>query len=404
MILSRKLSGYLLVLLLFCVSLPPLAAAEKPANSRQFASFNGPITAEQVEPHVRFLADPRLEGRGNEQSKRLARDYLIKQYADCGLKPLFSDGSYLQPIPGSTTADGQPTVRGYNVGAWLPGSDPQLRDEFVIISAHYDHLGVRRGKVYPGADDNASSMAMVLETARQFTSAAQPPRRSIVFLNFDLEENMLWGSRWFASHPPWPLERVKLFITADLLGRSLGDLPLRSVFVIGSELAPNLRDHMQQVGQPDGLKVHRLGVDLIGTRSDYGPFHDRQIPFLFFSTGEHPDYHTPRDTADRIDYKQLARISSLVFRISQSVANGDEPPHWTSQTTPDLEEVKSLYEITSKILAAEEEGTLQMGSVQKFFVSNIHTKFGSIIERGELRSGERPWLIRSAQFLLLTVF
>ena len=124
---------------------------------------------------------------------------------------------------------------------------------------------------------------------------------------------------------------------------------------------------------------------------------------MFFSTGEHPDYHTPRDTADRIDYKQLARISSLVFRISQSVANGDEPPHWTSQTTPDLEEVKSLYEITSKILAAEEEGTLQMGSVQKFFVSNIHTKFGSIIERGELRSGERPWLIRSAQFLLLTV-
>ena len=150
--------------------------------------------------------------------------------------------------------------------------------------------------------------------------------------------------------------------------------------------------------------MHRLGVDLIGTRSDYGPFRDRRIPFLFFSTGEHPDYHTPRDTADRIDYEQLARISSLVLRISQSVADADDAPHWTSRPTTDIEEVKTLYEITSKILAAEANGTLQLGSVQRFFVSNIHTKFGSIVERGELRPDERPWLIRSAQFLLLTVF
>ena len=402
--LCRKSFG---ALLFFSLSLIPalLSAGDvQPANFSQPPSFNGPIRAADVEPHVRFLADSRLKGRGDEPSKQLARDYLIKKYAAWGLKPLFANGSYLQAIDGPKDDAGRPTVRGFNVGAWLPGSDPELRDEFVIVSAHYDHLGMRGGRIYAGADDNASSMAMVLETARQLASAPAPPRRSVVFINFDLEEYMLWGSRWFAAHPPWPLEQVKLFITADLLGRSLGDLPLNSVFVIGSELAPNLREHMQRIGPPQGLEVHRLGVDLIGTRSDYGPFRDREIPFLFFSTGEHPDYHTTRDTADRINYEQLARISSLVLKITQSVADADEPPQWTSHPTTDIEEVKSLHQITTKILEAADAGTLPLGSVQKFFVSNIHTKFGSIVERGELRPDERPWLVRSAQFLLLTVF
>lgn len=393
-----------LIFSLYLLGITAVDAADQPADSTQTPSFHGPVRAGDVEPHVRFLADPRLEGRGGERGKRLARNYLIQQYAAWGLKPLFGPDRFTQAIAGPIDDQGRRTVRGHNVGAWLPGSDPELRKEFIIVSAHYDHLGIRGGRVYPGADDNASSMAMVLETARQLATAAQPPRRSVVFLNFDLEENMLWGSRWFTAHPPWPLEQVKLFITADLLGRSLGDLPMQTVFVIGSERAPSLRDAIAQAGTPQGLQVRRLGADLIGTRSDYGPFRDREIPFLFFSTGEHPDYHTTRDTADRINYEKLANISSLVLGTVQRVANQDQPPQWTTSVTPDIEEVKTIHDITTKILAADETGALDLGSVQRFFVSNIHTKVGSILERGELRPDERPWLVRSAQFLLISVF
>ena len=356
-----------------------------------------------MRPHVHFLASPRLEGRGSERTKRIARDYLISHYKEIGLEPLF-DGEYLQPIAGPKTETGQPTVRGYNVGALLPGSDPKLRDEIIIISAHYDHLGVRGGKIYPGADDNASSVAMTLEVALQMASRQPRPRRSVAFVNFDLEENLLWGSRWFVGHSPWPLEQVKLFITADLLGRSLGDLSLQSVFVIGGEHAIGLPETLQAVGRPDGLQVRRLGVDLVGTRSDYGPFRDRQVPFLFFSTGEHPDYHTTRDTADKINYEQLARISSLIWKVSEKVANEEVPPQWTTQITPEIAEVESLYDVTTEILEADDAGKLDLGQVHRFFISNIHTKIGSILKRGELRPDERPWLIRSAQFLLVTVF
>src|SRR4029077_10487164 len=107
--------------------------------------------------------------------------------------------------------------QGANVGARLIGTDPQRRDEWIIVSAHYDHLGVRGGVLYPGADDNASGVAMMLEVARAFVQAPERPRRSVLFIGFDLEEVGLFGSRYFVEHPPVPLDRVKLFVTADMI-------------------------------------------------------------------------------------------------------------------------------------------------------------------------------------------
>ena len=132
------------------------------------------------------------------------------------------------------------------MSALLEGFDPELRHECVVIGVHYDHLGVRNGIVFHGADDNASGVAMMLEVARQLASTGRP-RRSVMFVGFDLEEQMLWGSRWFA-HPPRPLTQFKLFITADMIGRSLGDLPLPAVFILGSEHAPQLRTRSTRWG------------------------------------------------------------------------------------------------------------------------------------------------------------
>lgn len=394
---ARILLHSLLVLLSICTI---QAAGEDATKVPAQAGFELSITEQDVRPHIEFLASPEMKGRSGDEAIR-AGEYLKDHFEKLGLKPLFEE-SFFQPIPGTEREDGTfPTV-GRNVGAWLPGSDPDLAGEFIIVSAHYDHLGMRGGRIHPGADDNASGVAMMLEVVRKLATADQPPRRSVAFVGFDLEENMLWGSRWFAAHPPWPLEQLKLFITADMIGRSLGDLPLPTVFVLGSEYAPRLKQVLDDVGEPDGLEVARMGVDLIGTRSDYGPFRDRQVPFLFFSTGEHPDYHTARDVPEKIEYSKVAGTSSLVLRIVRQVANSDDAPEWTSTPESDLDEVRALHRITALLLKAEDERPLT--DLQRFMVSNVQNRTKQILARGKISPTERQWLIRTAQLLLLSVF
>src|SRR5205814_467314 len=111
---------------------------------------------------------------------------------------------------------------------------------------------------------------------------------------------------------------------ADMLGRSMANVMDEYVFVLGSESSPQLRKLAETVKPEEGLKVGRLTAELIGTRSDYGPFRDRKVPFLFFSTGQHPDYHKPTDTADRIDYEKLRRNAVLIRDVARKLADADE--------------------------------------------------------------------------------
>ena len=375
------------------------------------------IHTEQMRPHVEFLAGQDLAGRAGK-AKALARKYIVDQWITFGLEPLFTGvpdasrpanstsidrSAFEQAIPGVKAAeDGTLPIFGQNIGAWLPGSDPQLAEEFVIVSAHYDHLGIRGGAVYAGADDNASGVAMLIEVARRLATGPVRPRRSVVFLAFDLEEEMLWGSRWFAAHPPWPIEQVKLFMTADMIGRSLGNLPLPAVFVIGSERAAELRSALDRIGTPPGLEVCRLGVDIVGTRSDYGPFRDRQIPFLFFSTGEHPDYHSPRDTPEKIDYEKAARIASLMLEVTRDAADSNQSPVWSDPDQKRLDEPRVLLRITSLLLEADNQRPLT--SSQRFLVTNVRNRARQIVDSGKMTDTDRNWLVRMSQLLLLSVF
>ncbi|MCY2963124.1 MAG: M28 family peptidase [Planctomycetota bacterium] len=264
------------------------------------------------------------------------------------------------------------------------------------------------GETYHGADDNAGSVAMMLEIARLFSREGHAPKRSLVFLSCDLEENLLWGSRWFVAHPPWPLERVKLFITAELIGRTLGDLPLPAVFVMGGEHSRGLRKLVDGVDHAETLEVSHLGVDLVGVRSDYGPFKGEKVPFLFFSGGEHRDYHRPTDTVEKLDYTRIAQITQVVQGVVQEVANAEQPPAWTDTPEHSLDEVKTLERITGLLLSLDDRartrGKNRLSDSQRFTVSNIHTRVRQMLETGELDPAERPWLVRSAQWMLLTVF
>jgi hypothetical protein len=360
------------------------------------------ITPDQVRPHVEYLASPALAGRDGVGAEKAA-EYITRTFRESGLSPLF-DQSYSQPIPDSGEPDGKQPVIGRNIGAIWPGSDPQLKHEVILVGVHYDHLGIRRGQIHPGADDNASGVAMMLETARLVSKLPVQPRRSIAFVGFDMEEELLYGSRWFAAHPPFPTSEIKLMVTADLIGRSLGDLPLPLVFLFGAEYGVGMEEMVARVGAPTGLEVGRLGVDFIGTRSDYGPFRDQRIPFLFFSTGEHPDYHTPRDTADRIDYDKLARISSLMSTLIMHVADAPACPPWNTSPQPDLEEARTMERITEVMLAEEAAGHRKLSSTVRFVASQTLSKTRYMRERGVLTAEERVWLRRSAQFLLISAF
>ena len=375
--------------------------ATKVASKAAGPALKRRIDADDVRPHVEYLASEELAGR-SKTGGRLAANYIRDHFRRSGLVPLFPGGSYFQEIPGLADENGEAAIVGRNVGALLPGSDPELKSELIILSAHYDHLGTRGGEIYPGADDNASGVAMMLEVSRRLASQPVRPRRSIAFVGFDLEERMLWGSRWFVAHAPWELEQIKFFMTADMIGRSLGDLPLPAVFVLGSEHAPAIKDVLDRVDAPQELEVCRLGIDLVGTRSDYGPFRDRKIPFLFFSTGEHPDYHTPRDIPERVDYEKVANVSELVLNVCLDTAGAEKAPEWTDDIGGDLDEPRALNRIATLLLEAEKDRPLN--DVQRMLVTHAKNKTDQILDRGSMEQSERTWLIRVSQVMLFSVF
>ena len=425
-----------------CLLLLPLSAAAPAARAQDDAAAPVVtplrIAANDLRPHVEYLTDPARRGRPGGRADAAA-DYLVDHFQSLGLEPVFEP----KPAEASPDGGGEPgdaksepngaaksysqTIAGpdggafgRNVAALLPGSDPAVKDEIVLVGAHYDHLGVRGGVLYPGADDNASGTAMLLEVAERLAAdvkAGKGPRRSVLLVGFDLEERMLFGSRWFAAHPPAVLtggkedatmRQLKTVFIADMIGRSLGDLDLPTVFVMGSEHAPHLKSVLDRAGLPAGLETARLGIDLIGTRSDYGPFRDRDIPFLFFSTGEHGDYHRPTDTLENLDVEKAARVASLMLAVVKTTADDADAPVWEENPAPDLDEARAVNRITGLLLerAASEENPdgRRFGTMQRVALAQTKSTTEGILERGEMTPDERSWLVKLSQVLLLSVF
>lgn len=366
------------------------------------AEQSAAIRADELKAHVYRLASKEFLGRRGVGASRASR-HIADAFAKLKLQPAFA-GSYFQSIPYLLADDpnGTDSFLGRNVAAVLPGSDPALKDEWIVLSAHFDHLGVINGVMYPGADDNASSVAMLLEVAEQFALRAQKPQRTILFVAFDQEEAGLLGSRHFAAHPPRDLRKLKCFLTADMLGRSMANLMDEYVFALGSESALRLRKLVDEVPYDRGLKVGRLGADLIGTRSDYGPFRDRRIPFLFFSTGQHPDYHRPTDTPEKIDYVRLQRISQWIADVTWRLADDKEAPVWRDSGDPDLDEVRTILELLTRVI--EHPEVYPLAERQRGHVEQMQRHLSEIVQRGAVTRLERSWLLWAARLLLVTVF
>jgi hypothetical protein len=223
-----------------------------------------------------------------------------------------------------------------NVLAMLEGTDK--KDEYVFITAHYDHLGIINGEVRPGADDDGSGTTGVMEIAKAFARAAEAgykPRRTIVFMTVSGEEKGLWGSEYYSNHPVFPLAKTSIDLNIDMIGRiddkrSYGD-STNYIYVIGddklsSDLRPitdsvnNLYSHMEL----DRKYNDPNDPNRFYYRSDHYNFASKGVPVIFFFNGTHKDYHRKTDTPDKINYDLQAKRAKLVFFLAWDAANRDK--------------------------------------------------------------------------------
>jgi hypothetical protein len=205
-----------------------------------------------------------------------------------------------------------------NVIGILPGADPALAGEALVLGAHYDHLGFTNGAVYPGADDNASGTSVVVGLARAF-AAAGPRPRTLVFALFGAEEIGLVGSGRYVKAPTVPIARTAAMLNFDMVGR----LRNGTLTIGGVESGAKLRDVVSDAVRAAGVKAS-LRDSPYGP-SDHSQFYGAGAPVLFFHTGEHADYHKPTDTADKIDAAGMSRIAALGAAIAERLAAGERP-------------------------------------------------------------------------------
>jgi hypothetical protein len=267
--------------------------------------------------------------------------------ADGGVAPIPLVG---QRIELGTAVDRR-VVPDRNVVGMIEGSDPDLADEVIIICAHYDHDGADGTRVFAGADDDGSGTVALLEIAEAYARAAangQRPRRSVLFAAWNSEERGLLGAWAYTEDPIVPLARTAAVLNMDMVGRN-EEVPVgggrrfrglelqtaesnnNSVNIMGYTYSPDLRNEVEEANEPYGL---RLKMDYDNNpsnllrRSDQWPFLQNRVPALFFHTGLHPDYHTPYDRPEKINYPKLETIARLVHQVSWNLADSPVRPRY----------------------------------------------------------------------------
>ena len=341
-------------LLLIALLLPAAAVLISPASAEDAPTTTAAkpaIDAERLMAHVRWMAAPERKGRGAWPDREATAAYIAKAFAEAGLKVLPGRKDMFQDKAGLK----EPALR--NVVAWLP-PPPEAKGEYVILSSHYDHLGqkvtvikdgeteTRVSMTFAGADDNASGVAVLLEIARVLGAKhkADPTAlgRGVVFVAFDLEEQNLIGSQDYVKRTPLPLDGCAAFLTMDMLGRSLADLIPGSLFVMGTENSAALDALVRKQPEPtDGERII-LGIDFQPGYSDYVPFKDAKIPYIFLTSGACADYHRATDVVARIQPEHLVARTTWVRRLVSELLELEQRPTWRGGAEPSVEEVKIL--------------------------------------------------------------
>lgn len=227
-------------------------------------------------------------------------------------------------------------LKGENVLGFIEGTDPLLKDEIVVVTAHYDHLGKKGESIFNGADDNASGTSTVMEVAKALNEAKKQgsgPRRSVLCLLVSGEEKGLLGSKYYVQHPVFPLENTVANVNVDMVGRvdKKHENNPNYIYVIGSD---KLSSDLHRINEAMNKKYANLELDYTYNdpndpnryyyRSDHYNFAEKGIPAIFYFNGTHDDYHRPTDDIEKIDFEKMAAIGKLVFHTTWELANRDE--------------------------------------------------------------------------------
>lgn len=315
---------------LFCLVLTS-CSAQKPTK------YLETISASELKTHLYIVAGDEMEGRNTgESGQKKAGKYLISQYEKIGISYPKEGNGWYQKVPSEfmSRAFSPKLNDSENIWAFIEGTEKP--DEILVISAHYDHVGMKNGEVYNGADDDGSGTVALLELAKAFKKAKDEgngPKRSILFLHVTGEEHGLHGSRYYSEHPLFPLKNTIADLNIDMIGRR--DEKHKDngnyIYLIGSD---RLSSELHAISENVNKKYTKLELDYkyndrndpekIYFRSDHYNFAKNGIPSLFYFNGVHEDYHKASDTPDKIEYDLLQKRTQLVFATAWELVNRKE--------------------------------------------------------------------------------
>ena len=273
-------------------------------------SFAQVTNKEVLHAHVSYLASEELEGRGlGTEGKYLAKNYIRNQFEAAGLIPMGED--YLQDFPLKMS---MAWIKATNIVGLVEGSDPQLKNEYIVIGAHYDHIGYELKKdkkiIYPGADDNASGVAAIIELAKYFNKPENKTKRSIIFIAFDAEESGLLGSKHYVKTIDETLRKnIKAMFSFDMVG------------MLEANKGLDLKGIGTLVSGVETVQKHAQGITLLNTtsnienRTDTEPFANAGIPAIHVFTGLKSPYHKPEDKADLLDFHGMIKVTDYMAKV-----------------------------------------------------------------------------------------
>ncbi len=297
------------------------------------------ITSNELKTHLYVVASDEMQGRNTgEEGQKKAGRYLIDQYTKSGISFPTGATNYYQAIPASFFQKAFSPKLGDSENIWAFIEGTEKPEEVLVISAHYDHVGMKNGEIYNGADDDGSGTVALLEIAQAFQKAkneGKGPKRSILFLHVTGEEHGLHGSRYYTENPLFPLANTITDINIDMIGRrdDFHKGTNNYVYVIGSDY---LSTDLYNICENANKTYTKLNLDYkyndkndpnrFYYRSDHYNFAKHNIPSVFLFNGVHEDYHQPTDKPDKIEYDALAKRAQLAFAIAWDLANRKDKP------------------------------------------------------------------------------
>ena len=315
------------------------STANKDYSKADIAKYMNTITEADLKEHLYTIASDEMEGRNTgEPGQKKAGKYLIKEYQSNKISYPKGAKDFYQPVPSEFMSKAfSPKLNdSENIWAYIEGTEKP--EEVLVISAHYDHVGMKNGEVYNGADDDGSGTVALLEIAEAFMQAKKDgygPKRSILFLHVTGEEHGLHGSRYYSENPLFPIANTIADLNIDMIGRRDNEHKDNGnyVYVIGSD---RLSTDLHNINEEANKKFTNLELDYTFNdrkdpnqfyfRSDHYNFAKKGIPIIFYFSGVHDDYHMPGDDPEKIEYDLLAKRAKLAFATAWELANREHRP------------------------------------------------------------------------------